>query len=146
MKDHFKSFYPDETKDKSDQYSSPISQASSHSESPAEIEKQIHMLQKKLSSYERRKQKLLLEQTKSQLEPDQTLATDPHNDTNSQSSQQGNMTGLPNGHATGENNVGNLSVNGTGNANTFSISNGPSTTDAIMSQSQINTIGQIRAR
>ncbi len=64
MNNHLKNFYPDEEKNKSDMFSSPISQTSSHNESPADIEKQIRLLQKKLSSYERRKQKIIQEQAK----------------------------------------------------------------------------------
>ena len=81
MNNHLKSFYPDEEKNKSELFSTPGTQSNHQHDSPADIEKTIHLLTKKLHSYERRKQKLLVVQAKSQ-NPDSDLV-EPLNDTNS---------------------------------------------------------------
>jgi hypothetical protein len=163
MNNHLRGFYPEEAaKSKSDLFSSPISQtsASGHSESPADIENRIHLLQKKLLEYERRKQKLLLEETKNQAAAESasgkdqlTLpATSKHldYDTHSQGSQQtGNLTiGLSAGNESGNANGPSTSslVNSTGTSGSTSIGPGNNAsatlanviTDSIMSQSQLN--------
>lgn len=166
MNNHLRGFYPEEAaKSKSDLFSSPISQtsASGHSESPADIENRIHLLQKKLSEYERRKQKLLLEETKNQAAAESAAGKDqltspttgkhPDYDTHSQGSQQtGNLTiGMSAGNESGNANGPSTSslVNATGTNGNASTSTGPGNsasaaaianviTDSIMSQSQLH--------
>lgn len=163
MNNHLRGFYPEEAKSKADQFSSPISQsAAAHGESPADIENRIHLLQKKLSEYERRKQKLLLEETKSQAaaaesaaakdQQIQSPATDAllFNDTHSQGSQQGNLTGLSALSAANESSAGSAATAMAGSSGNGANSSmgGPSSssagaaastlTDSMISQSQLH--------
>jgi len=111
MNNHLKSFYPDEEKNKSELFSTPGSQSNHQHDSPADIEKTIHLLTKKLHSYERRKQKLLVVQAKSQ-NPDADLV-EPLNDTNSINttslSQTDSLANAPNSNSTNPNGL--LAVN-----------------------------------
>ena len=63
MTNHLKSFYPDDEKVKKEIFSPASSQ-----DSPAELEKRLQLLTKKLHSYEKRKQKLLIDQVQSKEE------------------------------------------------------------------------------
>lgn len=86
MNNHLKNFYPAEENSKGELFSSPISQGGQQNESPAEIEKQIHLMQKKLHSYERRKQKIILEQAKTLDAADTTEPASESNNPNATTS------------------------------------------------------------
>lgn len=88
MNNHLKSFYPDDDKSKSEIFST-----KSH-DSPADTEKKISQLTKKLHSYEKRKQQLLFEQAKENKEEFEQAndTTAPHTvDTTSKSNSNSNL-------------------------------------------------------
>ncbi len=131
MNNHLKNFYPDEEKNKSDLFSSPISQTSGQNESPADIEKHIRLLQKKLISYERRKQKIIQEQAKANesQDPASELLNDTASNPNailSTSSNTGDI--LSSNHHNNNSNMTANSANTTVNSGVVSNGNNPAET------------------
>ena len=100
MNNHLKNFYPSEENTKGNMFSSPVSQPNHQTESPADLDKQILLMQRKLQTYERRKQKIILEQSKTT----ENETTESLNETNTNSN-------IANTNSVNSNDNSNLSSN-----------------------------------
>lgn len=133
MNNHLKNFYPNEENKKNNMFSSPVSQLNHQTESPADLEKQILLMQRKLQSYERRKQKIILEQSKAS----ENETTESLNETSANS----NVTNTNSVHSNDNSNLSsNTSTMTSGNNNNLVNNSSLTNTDQIVISQQSNNL------